>query len=103
MDELFEVNLVMIMMFLLFISSFICGIVVYEMCCGSLKGVVIWIIIIFFFGVGFVGCEINEFVYYVYEGVFFGISVFWFGFFVLFGIYGIYVMIGIFWIIGILI
>lgn len=44
-DELFEVNLVMIMTFLLLISSFTCGIAVHEMRRGSLKGVVIWTII----------------------------------------------------------
>lgn len=39
--ELFEVKLVMIMTFLLLISSFTCGIAVHEMRRGSLKGVVI--------------------------------------------------------------
>lgn len=102
-DELFEVNLVMIMTFLLLISSFTCGIAVHEMRRGSLKGVVIWTIITLLLGAGFVGCEINEFVHYVHEGAALSTSAFWSGFFVLLGTHGTHVTIGIFWIAGILI
>ena len=100
--ELFEVKLVMIMTFLLLISSFTCGIAVHEMRRGSLKGVVIWTIITLLLGAGFVGCELNEFIHYVHEGASLGTSAFWSGFFVLLGTHGTHVTIGIFWIAGIL-
>lgn len=67
--EMFEFWLVLIMIFLFLISSFMCGLVIGEMCKGNVKMLMIYLIIILIFGVGFVGFEFYEFVYYVIEGV----------------------------------
>lgn len=45
------------MTFLLLTSSFTCGIAVHEMRRGSLKGVMIWMIITLLLGAGFVSYE----------------------------------------------
>lgn len=100
--ELFDAKLVLIMTFLLLTSSFTCGIAVHEMRRGSLKGVMIWMIITLLLGAGFVGYEIMEFTHYVHEGATLSTSAFWSAFFVLLGTHGTHVTIGIFWIIGIL-
>ncbi|ALC82814.1 MULTISPECIES: cytochrome aa3 quinol oxidase subunit III [Bacillus] len=101
-SELFEPNLVMIMTFLLLTSSFTCGIAIHEMRRGSLKGVMIWMILTLLLGAGFVFYEITEFMHYVHEGATLSTSAFWSSFFVLLGTHGLHVSIGIFWIIGIL-
>ncbi|KKB73929.1 MULTISPECIES: cytochrome aa3 quinol oxidase subunit III [Bacillus] len=101
--ELFDAKLVLIMTFLLLTSSFTCGIAVHEMRRGSLKGVMIWMIITLLLGAGFVFYEITEFTHYVHEGATLSTSAFWSAFFVLLGTHGTHVSIGIFWIIGILI
>ncbi|AJO20461.1 Quinol oxidase subunit 3 [Bacillus paralicheniformis] len=100
--ELFDAKLVLIMTFLLLTSSFTCGIAVHEMRRGSLKGVMIWMIITLLLGAGFVSYELYEFNHYVHEGATLSTSAYWSSFFVLLGTHGLHVSIGIFWIIGIL-
>ncbi|MCM2989330.1 cytochrome aa3 quinol oxidase subunit III [Bacillus safensis] len=100
--ELFDMKLVLIMTFLLLVSSFTCGIAVHEMRRGSTKGVVIWTILTLLLGAGFVGYELFEFFHYVHEGASIHTSAYWSAFFVLLGTHGLHVSIGIFWITGIL-
>ena len=83
--ELFDAKLVLIMTFLLLTSSFTCGIAVHEMRRGSLKGVMIWMIITLLLGAGFVSYELYEFNHYVHEGATLSTSAYWSAFFVLLG------------------
>ena len=58
--ELFELPLVMIMTFLLLVSSYTCGIAVYFMRKENVKMMMIWMIITVLLGAGFVGFELYE-------------------------------------------
>lgn len=101
--ELFELPLVMIMTFLLLVSSYTCGIAVYFMRKENVKMMMIWMIITILLGAGFVGFELYEFTHYVSEGVTAQLGSFWSAFFILLGTHGLHVTVGIFWISGVLI
>ncbi|AZB40981.1 cytochrome aa3 quinol oxidase subunit III [Bacillus sp. FJAT-42376] len=101
--DLFQVKGVLIMTFLLLVSSFTSGIAVHELRRRNVKGVFIWTIITLLLGLGFVGYEVYEFIEYVHEGATLQTSAFWSGFFVLAGTHGLHVSIGIAWITLILI
>src|SRR5699024_8132653 len=83
--ELFELPLVMIMTFLLLVSSYTCGIAVYFMRKENVKMMMIWMIITVLLGAGFVGFELYEFTNYVGEGVTAQFGLFWCALFFLFG------------------
>ena len=55
---------------------------------GSLKGVMIWMIITLLLGAGFVSYELYEFNHYVHEGATLSTSAYWSAFFVLLGTHG---------------
>ncbi|WP_082232345.1 cytochrome aa3 quinol oxidase subunit III [Halobacillus massiliensis] len=95
--ELFEPGIVLVMTFLLLISSFTCGIAISEMRRGNLKGLIIWLSITLALGLGFLGFEIFEFVHYVHEGASLPSSAYWSAFFVLAGTHGLHVTLGIGW------
>ncbi|KZZ85410.1 MULTISPECIES: cytochrome aa3 quinol oxidase subunit III [Bacillaceae] len=96
--DMFKVEGVLIMTFLLLISSFTSGIAIHELRRHNMKGVFIWTIITLLLGAGFVGYEVYEFVEYVHEGATLQTSAFWSAFFVLAGTHGLHVSIGIAWI-----
>ncbi|SDB91809.1 cytochrome aa3 quinol oxidase subunit III [Shouchella lonarensis] len=98
-QELFALDLVLLMTFTLLTSSFTCGIAIYEMRAGRLKRMLIWIGITVALGLGFLGLEIYEFVHYAHEGATLSTSAFWSAFFVLLGTHGLHVTIGIGWMI----
>lgn len=95
--ELFEPGIVLVMTFLLLTSSFTCGLAINEMRRGSLKGLLTWLIITLLLGLGFLGCEIYEFLHYIHEGASLQSSAYWSGFFVLAGTHGLHVTLGIGW------
>ncbi|GIN11082.1 quinol oxidase subunit 3 [Shouchella clausii] len=97
--ELFDLNLVLIMTFLLLTSSFTCGIAIHEMRAGRMKQTLVWIGLTLLLGLGFVGFEIYEFIHYVHEGATLSASAHWSTFFVLLGTHGLHVSIGIGWIV----
>ncbi|WP_181350839.1 cytochrome aa3 quinol oxidase subunit III [Thalassobacillus sp. CUG 92003] len=101
--ELFELETVLIMTFLLLTSSFTCGIAVHEMRHGSVKGLATWLIITLILGLGFLGFEIYEFFHYAHEGATLQASAFWSSFFTLAGTHGLHVTVGIGWAILLLI
>ncbi|MTH55584.1 cytochrome aa3 quinol oxidase subunit III [Bacillus mangrovi] len=101
--DLFKVEGVLIMTFLLLTSSFTCGLAIHELRRQNTKGVFIWTIITLLLGLGFVGYEVYEFIEYVHEGAAISTSAFWSAFFVLAGTHGLHVSIGIAWITFILI
>ncbi|WP_257347671.1 cytochrome aa3 quinol oxidase subunit III [Pseudalkalibacillus decolorationis] len=101
--ELFEPSTVLVMTFLLLISSFTCGIAVHEMRRGSVKGLITWLIITLVLGLGFLGFEIYEFIHYTHEGVTLQSSAYWSSFFILTGTHGLHVTLGIGWAILLLI
>jgi cytochrome aa3-600 menaquinol oxidase subunit III len=101
--ELFKVKEVMIETLLLLTSSFTCGLAIYEMRRGRLKGLLAWLIITLLLGAGFITFEIREFIDYVHEGATIQTSAFLSSFFVLVGTHGAHVSLGIGWMILIMI
>ncbi|MBM7553853.1 cytochrome aa3 quinol oxidase subunit III [Thalassobacillus pellis] len=95
--HLFEPGIVLVMTFLLLTSSFTCGIAVHQMRKGSVKALIIWMVITLALGAGFLGFEIYEFVHYVHEGATMQSSAFWSAFFTLTGTHGLHVTLGIGW------
>ncbi|WP_173918337.1 cytochrome aa3 quinol oxidase subunit III [Halobacillus sp. Marseille-Q1614] len=95
--ELFEPGIVLVMTFLLLVSSFTCGIAIHEMRRGNVKGLMTWLAITLALGLGFLGFEIYEFVHYVHEGATLQSSAYWSAFFVLAGTHGLHVTLGIGW------
>ncbi|KAA0546228.1 cytochrome aa3 quinol oxidase subunit III [Bacillus sp. BGMRC 2118] len=88
---------VMIQTLLLLVSSFTCGIAIYEMRRNNVKGLVTWLILTLLLGAGFLYMEINEFIHYVHEGATMQTSAFLSSFFTLLGTHGLHVTLGIGW------
>jgi cytochrome aa3-600 menaquinol oxidase subunit 3 len=101
--DLFKVEGVLIMTFLLLTSSFTCGLAIHELRRHNQKGVMLWTIITLVLGLGFIGFEIYEFVEYIHHGATMQSSAMWSGFFILAGTHGLHVTLGIVWITFILI
>ncbi|MFB4211254.1 cytochrome aa3 quinol oxidase subunit III [Shouchella sp. JSM 1781072] len=97
--ELFDLNLVLAMTFLLLTSSFTAGIAIHEMRAGRVNRMLIWVGLTLLLGLGFLGFEIYEFVHYAHEGATLSASAHWSAFFVLLGTHGLHVAIGIGWMI----
>ncbi|WP_028785013.1 cytochrome aa3 quinol oxidase subunit III [Thalassobacillus devorans] len=95
--ELFEIETVLIMTFLLLISSFTCGIAVHNMRKGAVKAFITWMVITLLLGLGFLGFEIYEFVHYAHEGATLQSAAYWSAFFTLAGTHGLHVTLGIGW------
>ncbi len=95
--ELFDLNLVLAMTFLLLTSSFTAGIAIHEMRSGRVNRMLIWIGLTLLLGLGFLGFEIYEFVHYAHEGATLSASAHWSTFFVLLGTHGLHVAVGVGW------
>jgi cytochrome aa3-600 menaquinol oxidase subunit III len=95
--DIFMIKEVMIQTVLLLTSSFTCGLAIFEMRKGNLKGLITWLIITLGLGAGFLYMEINEFIHYVHEGATMQTSAFLSSLFVLLGTHGAHVTFGIFW------
>jgi cytochrome aa3-600 menaquinol oxidase subunit III len=95
--DLFKIKDVMIETFLLLTSSFTCGLAIFEMRRGNVKGLITWLTITLLLGVGFVFFEAMEFIHYVNEGATMQTSAFLSSFFVLLGTHGLHVSMGIGW------
>ncbi|MFZ3589668.1 cytochrome aa3 quinol oxidase subunit III [Bacillus sp. DJP31] len=95
--DIMMVKEVMIQTFLLLISSFTCGVAIFEMRRNNLKGLLIWLILTLLLGAGFLYMEVNEFMHYVHEGATMQTSAFLSSFFVLLGTHGLHVAMGIGW------
>lgn len=96
-QDIFMMKEVMIQTVLLLTSSFTCGLAIFEMRKGNLKGLITWLIITLGLGAGFLYMEINEFIHYVHEGATMQTSAFLSSLFVLLGTHGAHVTFGIFW------
>ncbi|MFC4767806.1 cytochrome aa3 quinol oxidase subunit III [Effusibacillus consociatus] len=88
---------VMIQTLLLLVSSFTCGIAIFEMRRNNLKGLLAWLVITFILGAGFLYMEINEFMHYVHAGATMQTSAAFSSFFLLLGTHGLHVTMGIGW------
>lgn len=95
--ELFELDIVLVMTFLLLTSSFTCGVAIHQMRQGSVKGLMTWLIITLVLGLGFLGFEIYEFIHYTHEGATLPSSAYWSSFYILAGTHGLHVTLGIGW------
>lgn len=95
--DIFELLFVLVEIVLLLFSFIIYGMVVIVMYKNNKSQVVFWLVLIWLFGVGFIGMEIYEFYYLIMEGFGLDCSGFLFVFFVLVGIYGLYVIFGFIW------
>ncbi|WP_456271892.1 cytochrome aa3 quinol oxidase subunit III [Bacillus sp. AK031] len=102
-QDIFMMKEVMIQTVLLLTSSFTCGLAIFEMRRGNLKGLITWLIITLGLGAGFLYMEINEFIHYVHEGATIQTSAFLSSLFVLLGTHGAHVTFGIFWAVMIII
>ncbi|EDL63808.1 cytochrome aa3 quinol oxidase subunit III [Bacillus sp. SG-1] len=96
-QDIFMMKEVMVQTVLLLTSSFTCGLAIFEMRRGNLKGLITWLIITLGLGAGFLYMEINEFIHYVHEGATMQTSAFLSSLFVLLGTHGAHVTFGIFW------
>ncbi|GAB4074233.1 cytochrome aa3 quinol oxidase subunit III [Barrientosiimonas marina] len=95
--DMFEPGSVLVMTFILLLSSFTSGLAIHEMRRGSSKGLIIWLAITLVLGLSFLGLEVNEFIHYTQEGVTLQSAAFWSAFFVLTGTHGIHVTFGAGW------
>ncbi|RIW35344.1 cytochrome aa3 quinol oxidase subunit III [Bacillus salacetis] len=96
-QDIFMIKEVMIQTVLLLTSSFTCGLAIFEMRRGNLKGLITWLVITLGLGGGFLFMEISEFIHYVHEGATIQTSAFLSSLFVLLGTHGAHVTFGIFW------
>ncbi|WP_421384092.1 cytochrome aa3 quinol oxidase subunit III [Bacillus salacetis] len=96
-QDIFMIKEVMIQTVLLLTSSFTCGLAIFEMRRGNLKGLITWLVITLGLGAGFLFMEISEFIHYVHEGATIQTSAFLSSLFVLLGTHGAHVTFGIFW------
>lgn len=96
-QDIVMIKEVLIQTVLLLTSSFTCGLAIFEMRRGSLKGLLVWLIITLLLGAGFLYMEVNEFIHYVHLGATMQTSAFLSSFFVLLGTHGLHVFMGIGW------
>ncbi|WP_246942973.1 cytochrome aa3 quinol oxidase subunit III [Bacillus pinisoli] len=96
-QDIIMVKEVMIQTLLLLISSFTCGVAIWQMRRNNLKGLITWLVITLLLGLGFLVMEINEFMHYVHVGATMQTSAFLSSFFVLLGTHGLHVAMGIGW------
>jgi cytochrome o ubiquinol oxidase subunit 3 len=89
--------------FLLLISSVTFGFAVLASYKNHVKQVILWLVITFFFGAGFIGMEIYEFTHLIHEGYGPDRSAFLSSFFSLVGTHGIHVTCGLIWMIVLMI
>lgn len=101
--NLFEAKSTLVMTLILLTSSFTCGVAVFEMRRGSVKSLLIWLIITLALGLSFLGFEISEFMHYAGEGATLQSSAYWSAFFILAGTHGVHVTFGIGWLMMLLI
>jgi len=97
--ELFELSYVLIETFLLLISSFTYGLAMQAMYKANKSQVMLWLIITFLLGFGFICMEINEFHHLILEGNGPSRSAFLSSFFTLVGTHGLHVTCGLVWMI----
>ncbi|WP_141433232.1 cytochrome aa3 quinol oxidase subunit III [Bacillus sp. 03113] len=102
-DDIFVLKDVLIETLLLLVSSFTCGLAIFEMRRHNLKGLLTWLVITLLLGAGFIFMEVSEFIHYVHEGATMQRSAFLSSFFVLLGTHGAHVSLGIGWAILIII
>lgn len=95
--ELFELPYVLIETFLLLISSFTYGLAMQAMYKANKSQVMLWLIITFLLGFGFICMEINEFHHLILEGNGPSRSAFLSSFFTLVGTHGLHVTCGLIW------
>lgn len=95
--DIFELLFVLVEIFLLLFSFIIYGMVVIVMYKNNKSQVIFWLVLIWLFGVGFIGMEIYEFYYLIVNGMGLDCSGFLLVFFVLVGMYGLYVIFGFIW------
>ena len=95
--ELFELPYVLIETFLLLISSFTYGLAMQAMYKANKSQVMLWLIITFLLGFGFICMEINEFHHLILEGNGPSRSAFLSSFFTLVGTHGLHVTCGLVW------
>ncbi|WP_134701832.1 cytochrome aa3 quinol oxidase subunit III [Ammoniphilus sp. YIM 78166] len=88
---------------LLLVSSFTCGIAIFEMRRHNVKGLMTWLIITLGLGAGFLFMEIREFLHYIHAGATIQTSAAFSSFFALLGTHGLHVTLGICWAIAIMV
>ncbi|WP_082234292.1 cytochrome (ubi)quinol oxidase subunit III [Halobacillus massiliensis] len=103
-EHLFGLELVFIMTMLLLTSSLTSVYAMYHMKNQDFKKMQLWLGITVLLGLGFLGCEIYEFVHYIHEYEFtFRSSSFGSAFYTLVGFHGGHVLFGLSWIVALMI
>lgn len=96
--ELFHLPFVLMETFILLASTFTYGLVsLYARHQGNIKKVLVWLVVTFILGAGFLGMEIYEFHTLIQEGNGPGKSAFLSAFFTLVGTHGIHILVGLVW------
>lgn len=101
-NELFDFLLVAIATALLLTSSLTSVFALQAMHANKVKSLIMWLVITFLLGAGFLGLEIYEFAHYVHMGHGFTTSAFSTSFYVLVGFHGAHVAFGLLWLLSVL-
>lgn len=101
--QIFELPYVLVETMLLLLSSVTYGFAMLAMYKNNKSGILLWLLITFLFGAGFIAMEINEFSHLIHEGYGPDRSAFLSGFFSLVGTHGLHVSSGLIWMIVLMI
>lgn len=101
--DIFDLNLVLAETGLLLVSSITFGFAMLAMKANNRNGILLWLIVTFGLGAGFIAIELYEFYHLIHQGYGPDRSGFLSGFFALVGTHGIHVSAGLIWIIVMLI
>jgi cytochrome o ubiquinol oxidase subunit 3 len=96
--ELFSMPFVLVETLLLLTSSFTIGLAVLAAHAGFKKQSIVWLVVTFLLGAGFLGMELYEFVKLIHEGAGPQTSAFLSAFFTLVATHGIHITIGLLWV-----
>jgi cytochrome o ubiquinol oxidase subunit 3 len=95
--ELFELPYVAGETLLLLVSSFTFGVAMLNMAARRTDNVIIWLLVTFLLGAGFIWMEVHEFTHLIAEGAGPDRSAFLSAYFVLVGTHGLHVTVGLLW------
>lgn len=96
-QELFSLDFVLGETALLLLSSFTFGLAMLQANKDNLKGVMVWLIVTLFLGIGFLCMEVYEFIHFAHEGATPQASGYWSAFFSLVATHGLHVTAGSIW------
>ncbi|MEM9056209.1 MAG: cytochrome o ubiquinol oxidase subunit III [Pseudomonadota bacterium] len=95
--DLFEIEMILVSTFMLLLSSITFGFAVLKMHEGKVRGMTVWLLITFVFGLAFLVLEVMEFTHLWHRGATPTASAFLSSFYFLVGTHGLHVTVGCIW------